>query len=184
MTPSIDDFGGMQWKLAGCMAVSWILIFVCMARGIENSGKIMYFTAGFPYVVLVIFLGRAVTLRGAVDGLRFLFTPQMEKLKDPIVWLDAATQIFYSLGLGFGSLIAFGSYNPTKNKFTRDAVFVSLTNAFTAIFASVVVFAILGFKATVQLENCACRYELTPCIFLLTVSTIGLQKFYPRSAMS
>ena len=56
--------------------------------------KIMYFTAGFPYIVLVIFFGRAITLKGAADGLRFLFTPQMGKLLDPIVWLDAATQIF------------------------------------------------------------------------------------------
>ena len=117
----------------------------------------MYFTAGFPYIVLVIFFVRAITLKGASEGLRYLFTPQMEKLLDPIVWLDAATQIFYSLGLGFGSLIAFGSYNPTDNKFTRDAVFVSLTNAFTAIFASVLVFAILGFKATLSMENCPCR---------------------------
>lgn len=117
----------------------------------------MYFTASFPYLVLLIFFGRAITLKGAYQGIVHLVTPQMDKLQDPIVWLDAATQIFYSLGLGFGSLIAFGSYNPTDNNFTRDAVVVSLTNAFTGIFASFVVFAVLGFKATLGVENCACR---------------------------
>lgn len=83
-----------------------------------------------------------------------MYKPQMEKLLDPSVWLDAATQVFYSFGLAFGSLIAFGSYNTPKNNCVRDVLLVSVCNAFTAIYASVVIFAILGFKATTDLEKC------------------------------
>jgi len=81
----------------------------------------------------------------------------MERLIDPQVWLDAATQIFYSFGLGFGGLIAFSSYNPRKNNCERDAIIVSLTNWFTAIFGCTVIFSVLGFKATIMYEHCIAR---------------------------
>lgn len=79
---------------------------------------------------------------------------QMEKLYNPLVWLDAATQVFYSFGLAFGSLIAFGSYNQQNNNCVRDVILVSITNAATAIYASVVIFAILGFKAMANVDKC------------------------------
>ena len=78
----------------------------------------------------------------------------MDRLSDPTVWMDAATQIFYSLGLGFGSLIAYASYNPPKNNCRRDALIVSITNCSTSVFASIVVFSVLGFKAMLNHEKC------------------------------
>lgn len=114
----------------------------------------MYFTSLFPYLVLTIFFIRGITLPGAGAGLMHMYKPKVEMLLLPNVWLDAATQVFYSFGLAFGSLIAFGSYNTPKNNCVRDVLLVSLCNAFTAIYASVVIFAILGFKATKNTESC------------------------------
>lgn len=92
------------------------------------------------------------------DLTNFLLLFQVEKLLDPTVWLDAATQVFYSFGLAFGSLIAFGSYNTPKNNCVRDVILVSVCNAITAIYASVVIFAILGFKAMRNVDKCIERY--------------------------
>ena len=61
--------------------------------------------------------------------------------------MEAATQIFFSLGLAFGGVIAYASYMPVKNNCYRDAVIVSITNCATSVFAGVVIFSILGFKA-------------------------------------
>lgn len=88
---------------------------------------------------------------------RCSFVTQIEKLLEPTVWLDAATQVFYSFGLAFGSLIAFGSYNTPDNNCVRDVILVSSCNAFTAIYASVVIFAILGFKAMTNVDKCVAR---------------------------
>lgn len=60
--------------------------------------------------------------------------------------MDAATQMFFTLSLGFGALIAFASYMPEKNNCTRDAYTVVLINCGTSIFAGVVVFSILGYR--------------------------------------
>lgn len=116
--------------------------------------QVVYFTSLFPYIVLTIFFIRGITLKGAGAGLVHMYTPKVEKLLQPMVWLDAATQVFYSFGLAFGSLIAFGSYNTPKNNCVRDVLLVSFCNAFTAIYASVVIFSILGFKATIDSERC------------------------------
>lgn len=63
---------------------------------------------------------------------------------DPVVWLEAGTQIFFSLGLAFGGLIAYSSYNPVNNNCTRDALVVAFTNCATSMFAGIVIFAIMG----------------------------------------
>ncbi|KAL0167188.1 hypothetical protein M9458_039032, partial [Cirrhinus mrigala] len=75
-------------------------------------------------------------------------------LMDPQVWLDAATQIFFSLSLAFGGLIAFSSYNPKKNNCERDALVVGIINSATSLYASIPIFAILGFKATSNFNSC------------------------------
>uniref|UniRef100_H2YE60 Transporter n=1 Tax=Ciona savignyi TaxID=51511 RepID=H2YE60_CIOSA len=154
ISPSIDDTGGIVWWVLICLILAWTLIWVTMIKGIESSGKAMYVTATFPYLVLFIFLVRGLTLRGSGEGVTFLFTPDVSVLSNPQVWLDAATQIFFSLGLGFGGVIAFASYNPKKQNCQRDALIIALTNSFTSIFASIVIFAILGYRATLKYEDC------------------------------
>ncbi|CAH1119399.1 unnamed protein product [Phaedon cochleariae] len=143
-----------NWKIALALFIAWILVYLCMIKGIASSGKVVYVTATFPYLVLIVFFFRGITLKGAGDGLRHLFTPTWHTILDPVVWLEAGTQIFFSLGLAFGGLIAFSSYNPVNNNCYRDAIMVSLTNCFTSMFAGIVVFSIIGFKATMTYEKC------------------------------
>lgn len=151
---SISEPNGVKWWMALCLTLSWLLVWFCIMRGIQSSGKVVYFTALFPYMILIIFFGRAVTLKGAGAGLKHMFTPDMSKLLNPNVWLDAACQVFYSLGLAFGSLIAFASYNPMKNNCKRDAIFMCCITVFTATFATIDIFAVLGFKAVANYEKC------------------------------
>ncbi|XP_076655482.1 sodium- and chloride-dependent transporter XTRP3 isoform X2 [Halictus rubicundus] len=152
--PSIEDGQGLKWWIVLCLLLSWIVVFFIVMKGIQSSGKVVYFTSMFPYLVLTIFFIRGITLKGASAGLAHMYTPKIEKLLEPTVWLDAATQVFYSFGLAFGSLIAFGSYNTPDNNCVRDVILVSVCNAFTAIYASVVIFAILGFKAMTNVDKC------------------------------
>uniref|UniRef100_W5JXE3 Transporter n=1 Tax=Astyanax mexicanus TaxID=7994 RepID=W5JXE3_ASTMX len=141
----------------------------------DSDLQVVYFTATFPYLVLLVYLIRGVTLHGALNGVKYMFTPKLEQLANPQTWINAATQIFFSLGLGFGSLIAFSSYNHHNNDFEKQAIAVSLINSGTSIFASVVTFSIYGFKATYNYENCLERSLLLINTFDLAEESIHKQ---------
>jgi len=151
---SIDDPVSIKYWTLLCLILSWVIVYLILMKGIASSGKVVYFTAMFPYVVLTIFFFRGITLKGATAGLAHMFTPKMEMLLKPTVWLDAANQVFYSFGLAFGSIISFGSYNPPNKNCVKDVIIISITNAFTAIYACAVIFSILGFKAVHLFEKC------------------------------
>ncbi|XP_060705893.1 sodium-dependent neutral amino acid transporter B(0)AT3-like [Hemiscyllium ocellatum] len=155
ISPEITTKGdGQLWWLVICLIAAWLIVYACVIRGIETMGKAIYFTATFPYLVLIILLAQGLTLPGAIHGLTYLITPDLKVLTQPRVWLDAATQIFFSLSLGFGGLIAFSSYNSPKNDCEVDAVTVAVVNSITSIFASVPIFCVLGFKATTAYWDC------------------------------
>ncbi|NXF20502.1 S6A18 protein, partial [Rhodinocichla rosea] len=77
ITPDIAESGTFQWWLILCLAACWAIVYLCTIRGIETTGKAIYVTAIFPYLVLTIFLIQGLTLPGATDGLIYLFTPNV-----------------------------------------------------------------------------------------------------------
>ncbi|XP_058047423.1 sodium-dependent neutral amino acid transporter B(0)AT2 [Ahaetulla prasina] len=151
---SISESGGLNWKMTICLLAAWVMVCLAMIKGIQSSGKVMYFSSLFPYVVLLCFLIRGLLLNGSLDGIRHMFTPKLEIMLEPKVWREAATQVFFALGLGFGGVIAFSSYNKRDNNCHFDAVLVSFINFFTSVLATLVVFAVLGFKANIINEKC------------------------------
>ncbi|XP_013414369.1 sodium- and chloride-dependent GABA transporter 1 isoform X2 [Lingula anatina] len=144
---SIEDMGSLSWELSLTLLLAWILVYLCILKGIKSSGKAVYFTATFPYVILIIFFFRGVTLEGAGKGIEFYLKPKWELLLVPKVWGDAAGQIFFSLSVGMGGLMTFSSYNKFNNNVFRDALIVALGNCFTSFFAGFAIFSILGFMA-------------------------------------
>ncbi|CAG5957587.1 unnamed protein product [Menidia menidia] len=154
ISDSISEGGGLNWKMTVCLLIAWSMVCLAMIKGIQSSGKVMYFSSLFPYVVLICFLVRALLLKGSVDGIRHMFTPKLEIMLEAKVWREAATQVFFALGLGFGGVIAFSSYNKRDNNCHFDAVLVSFINFFTSVLATLVVFAVLGFKANIMNSRC------------------------------
>ncbi|KAF0047680.1 hypothetical protein F2P81_001313 [Scophthalmus maximus] len=151
---AIDDAGGLQWWIVLALVAAWSVLYVCCIRGIETTGKAVYITSTLPYLVLTIFLIRGLTLKGSIEGIKFLFTPDVNELMNPTTWLDAGAQVFYAFSIAWGGLISFSSYNPIQNNCERDAVLVGIINSATSLYASISIFAILGFKATTSFNNC------------------------------
>ncbi|XP_040923184.1 sodium-dependent neutral amino acid transporter B(0)AT2-like [Toxotes jaculatrix] len=154
ITDSIDDTGTFNPYIVCCLLAAWTIVCLGMFKGIKTSVKVMYFSSIFPYVVLFCFLVRGLLLDGALEGITFMFYPKLEIWGDVQVWRQAATQVFFALGLGFGSIIAYSSYNPKNNNCHRDAFTVSSINFLTSVLATLVVFAVLGFRAKGKVMEC------------------------------
>ncbi|XP_073505889.1 sodium-dependent proline transporter [Phyllobates terribilis] len=143
----IGDPGRIRWNLCLCLLLAWVIVYLCILKGVKSSGKVVYFTATFPYLILIMLLIRGVTLDGAWIGVKFYLTPQFDHLLSSKVWIEAALQIFYSLGVGFGGLLTFASYNTFQQNIYRDTFIVTLGNAFTSILAGFAIFSVLGYMS-------------------------------------
>uniref|UniRef100_A0A8C5AYQ3 Transporter n=1 Tax=Gadus morhua TaxID=8049 RepID=A0A8C5AYQ3_GADMO len=150
VTGSPNEMGSIRWELALCLLLSWIVCYFCIWKGVKSTGKVVYFTATFPYLMLVVLLVRGLTLPGAIDGIKFYLYPDPSRLSDPMVWMDAGTQIFYSYAICIGCLTALGSYNKYNNNCYKDCVYLCLLNSATSFIAGFAIFSVLGFMAYEQ----------------------------------
>ena len=151
-TAGDDKFviGKLVWPLVIGLALTWFFIWWIIHRGVGRVGKIVMITVPLPVIILAVLLVRGLTLPGSAEGLDFYLTPVWEKLEDPDVWLAAYGQIFFSLSLGFGILIAYASYLPKHSDITNNAFITSFANCATSFFAGFVVFSTVGFLAQQQ----------------------------------
>ena len=136
----------LNWTLFAALAVIWFTIFLITRNGVKSVGKVVMYTVPLPVILLLILFIRGITLPGAIDGIAAYLIPDFSALLDPTIWSAAAAQIFFTLSLGFGIMIAYASYNKDNN-LRSDAVFTAVTNSAISIFAGFVVFSILGFMA-------------------------------------
>jgi len=135
--------------------LTWVIIFLCVAWGVKWTGRIAYITMGIPIVLLFIFLGRAVSLEGSSDGIKeYIGIWDMSVLKTRgEVWSVACSQVFFSIGLTFGILTAFGSHCPRSEPAVLNATVVSLANSLFSFIAGFAVFAALGHLASLDDEK-------------------------------
>lgn len=142
------DIGGIRSTiligLAFIWFVSWFIVYRGIGKGIEFANKVFMPLLFILILVLVVW---SITLEGAKDGIIAYLKPNFSVLKHPRVWIDAYSQVFFSLSLGFGILIAYASYLPEENNITGNAVLISVADSLFAILAGFAVFSILGYMA-------------------------------------
>lgn len=144
------EIGRFQIPLFIGLALSWIWIIASVWKGTKTVGKVVWFTVLGPWILLIVFVVRGITLDGAVDGLKFYLTPDWSKLLTPDLWLAAVSQVFFSLTVGFGVMIAYGSFIDDKTCIVKNAWIIGLADSITAIVAGFAVFGALGHKAFVD----------------------------------
>ncbi|XP_007500337.1 sodium- and chloride-dependent taurine transporter isoform X2 [Monodelphis domestica] len=150
LSKGIDHIGHLKWDLALCLLLVWIICFFCIWKGIKSTGKVVYFTATFPFLMLLVLLIRGITLPGAASGIKFYLYPDAGRLLDPQVWIDAGTQIFFSYAICLGAMVSLGSYNNYKYNCYRDCMLLGCLNSGTSFVSGFAIFSVLGFMAQEQ----------------------------------
>ncbi|CAG2250495.1 Sodium- and chloride-dependent GABA transporter 2,Sodium- and chloride-dependent taurine transporter,Sodium-dependent dopamine transporter,Sodium-dependent proline transporter,Sodium-and chloride-dependent glycine transporter 2,Sodium-dependent noradrenaline transporter,Sodium- and chloride-dependent betaine transporter,Sodium-dependent neutral amino acid transporter SLC6A17,Sodium-dependent serotonin transporter,Sodium- and chloride-dependent GABA transporter 3,Sodium- and chloride-dependent glycine trans len=155
MSSGIEEIGTINWKLMLCLLGAWVVVGLCIIKGVKSLGKVVYVTATIPYILLTVILVRGLTLDGSIDGIKVYLSPDFSKLLELQVWLEAAIQVFYSLGPGWGPLFTMASFNKFNNNCLRhgtdyysDSVLLSLAGEGTSLYSGFIIFTVLGFMST------------------------------------
>ncbi|CAF0715501.1 unnamed protein product [Adineta steineri] len=140
----LTNLGSIKIDLLLCLISIFILMYMCIYRGVKSTGKAVYVTAILPYLVLIILLIQGLQLKGSGAGISYFLKPTYSKLRDMKVWYSAANQIFFTLGPGISVLTTYGSYNVSNNNCYYDALIAVIANFSASFLAGFVVFSALG----------------------------------------
>ena len=143
-TDSFED--NFAWLLQNDVRqIIWMTFFTLLTsffvlsgvkKGIEQSAKILMPTL---FLILVVLAIRSITLPGSIEGLVFLFKPNLDTVK-PTIFLDAMGQAFFSLSIGMGTMAVYGSYFRDDSNLYKIALQVSILDVLVAILAGIVIF--------------------------------------------
>lgn len=142
--------GGMAWPVLAGLLLGWALVYFSAWKGVTSISAVVKWTATLPFVILAILIIRAVTLTGAWDGLRLFLVPDWGALADPGLWLAAFSQVFFSLTLAFGVMVAYGSLKKPGTEITKGVIWVTAGNFLVSLMSGIVVFGTLGYMALEQ----------------------------------
>lgn len=131
----ITSSGGPIFYHALFMIITMVIVIKGIGGGIEKSSKIMM-PALFVMIVLIAI--RAMTLPGAGEGIKYLLVPDFSKIT-PEVILAALGQVFFSLSLGMGCMITYGSYLDKETNIPQSATIIPLIDTGVALFAGLAV---------------------------------------------
>lgn len=142
------NFGGFALEVliatAVVWALNWLIDFRGVRKGIEKANMILM---PLLWVLAIILVIRAITLPGAIEGIEWYLKPDFSKLGDYEIWLSAFGQIFFTLSLGMGIMIAYASYLPERSDIANNAFIVALANCAFSFLVGFAIFGTLGYMA-------------------------------------
>ena len=154
-----DGFGALQWKLVLGLLASWVSVFFAIFRGTKSMGLVLYVTLPLPFVLLTILLIRGATLPGAGTGVQYYFGRwEWSAFADGTIYVEAVSQIFFSLSLSQGVMQGYASNNESSSPYISNAWIVGLANSCASIFAGFALFSTLGYlseQSGVSIEDLA-----------------------------
>ncbi|XP_067649642.1 sodium- and chloride-dependent creatine transporter 1-like isoform X2 [Haliotis asinina] len=152
-TDGLENLGSIRWHLAGCLAVTYVILFLWIFQGIKVSGKLVYVTVFIPFILVTVFLIRGCLLPGSFEGMHYYIFPKFEKLTDPYMWVQSCSFSLYTMGIGMGCIITMSGHNRMENNCFRDAILICLMDCFASIFIGFAFFACVGHVAYLRGVN-------------------------------
>jgi len=138
---------GVRWPILWATAASWVMIYLCLFRGVKWVSRVVLITVPLPWIMLLILTIRGLTLEGAVTGLQFYLEPRWAKLAEADTWRWAFGQVFFSMSLGFAVMLSYASFLKRRSDINNNALIIGLGDLATSFVAGIAVFSTLGAMA-------------------------------------
>jgi neurotransmitter:Na+ symporter, NSS family len=148
-TPGPEHIGAIRTpillSLVVVWALNWFITFFGVEKGIEKANKVFM---PLLFILILILVGWTMTLPGATEeGISRYLKPDFSRLLEAKVWVDAYSQIFFTLSLGFGIMIAYASYLPRDSDINLNACITSVVDTLVSLVAGLAIFGTLGYMA-------------------------------------
>jgi NSS family neurotransmitter:Na+ symporter len=144
------ELGSIRWNIFWPLVLAWVVMYLCIFRGVKLVGRIVWFTVPLPWLMLLVLTVRGLTLEGSIEGLAYYLNPDWSEVAKAETWRFAFGQAFFSLSLAFGGvMITYSSFLHRKSDLNNNAAIIGLADFGTSFVAGLAVFATLGGMAFV-----------------------------------
>jgi len=144
------------------LLISSAIVYFGIEKGIERFSKI--FMPLF-FAMLILILAFVLSLPKSIDGILNYFKPDFAQIKNADVWLLAASQSLFSLSLGVGIMITYGSYLSKKENIPKQSVIIALADTLIALTAGMIIFGFLYASNEEIASGSKLAFETMPKIF-------------------
>ena len=172
-----NSFGAYVNNIENVLLYSFIFMFSTafivsrgVEKGIEKTAKILMPSLIFIIISLIIY---ALTLPNAIDGIKFYLIPDFSQINLTVAG-NALGQAFFSLSLGMGMLITYGSYVDKKNNIINSAALITLTDVGVAFLSGLIIFPFIFSSGVESAGGPGLIFEVFPKIFSSFGDTTGI----------
>jgi NSS family neurotransmitter:Na+ symporter len=151
------------------MVLTGVIVAGGVQKGIERWTKILMPTLLTLVLGLIIY---GLTLENAADGVRFYLVPDFSKINGPTLF-SALSQAFFSLSLGMGAIITYGSYFSKSDSIVNSAALVTTTDMLIAFLSGLLVFPLVFFQGIEPTQGPGLVFVTMPAIFQEMGTVIG-----------
>lgn len=156
------DMLSAPWVLL-LVALVWGLNLLIVRRGVQTIEPAVKVFVPLMWIFMIVLIVRGLTLPQGEEGIFLLFTPDFEVMRNPAVWQGAASQLFFSLTLGFGVMTAYASYLPKDSDQINNGLVTACLNCSFEFIAGVAIFSLLfAFAIVPQASTLAMMFFVVP----------------------
>jgi NSS family neurotransmitter:Na+ symporter len=143
------------------MIVTILIVLGGVSGGIEKASKIL-----MPVLFVLVFavMLRSLTLPGAMEGVKYYLTPDFSKITGKVI-LSGLGQAFFSLSVGWGILITYGSYLPKDQNIVTSGVWIGLMDTMVALLAGLMIFPAVFAFGKDPAQGTALVFQVLPDVF-------------------
>ena len=139
-TGTIKGFDTISIPVLICLLAAWGSIYYCIRNGTKSVDKVIKYLIFLPVICLGFMAIKGATMPGALEGIKAFFIPDFSALSDPMLWVDAVGQVFYSMSVMMAIMIAYGSFLSDESNIARDGMIIAFSDLAVSLLSGIVMF--------------------------------------------